>query len=233
MAWCRRNIPSEVYLMVRPIRCLTTLPPSRISSSSTFLPRKFHRGRSVSSLCSLSSVLTTHRYYTPSPPPIPVEEEFKVVYTAPLKGAVRAVKIFSVCTAASAALGGPVLVCLGNPGVSLMGRIAISSLVMLVGFSTTAILHWLTKGYIIRMEYHKQSQTVAAYTCNLLARLKRNEFHISDFGPSPNTAGFSTFQARGKSYFLHSEVLGNTKLLSQLVGPCRDWTEETLQDKNK
>ncbi len=145
-------------------------------------------------------------------------ESFRLVYTAPLKGAIRAVKVFSLCTAVSAAAGGPVLVILGNPGVPLAGRVAISSLVVMVGLSTTAILHWLTKGYVIKMLYNQHTETVAAYTLSLLARLKRNEFHLSESGPPPSTAGFSSFQARGKSYFMHLDVFENRQLLGNITG---------------
>ncbi len=70
----------------------------------------------------------------------------EVVYVAPLRGAVRAVKVFSLSTAVAAFFGGPVLVWLGNPSVPLAGRVIMSSLVMLVGLGTTGVLHWLVKG---------------------------------------------------------------------------------------
>ena len=73
----------------------------------------------------------------------------EVVYTAPLKGAVRAIKIFSLTTAVLAFFGGPVLVWCGNPSVPLVGRAMMSSLVMVVGLGTTAILHWLVKGEVL------------------------------------------------------------------------------------
>lgn len=70
----------------------------------------------------------------------------ELVYTAPLKGAVRAIKIFSLSTAVATFFGGPVLVWLGNPSVPLVARVMMSSVVMLVGLGTTALLHWLLKG---------------------------------------------------------------------------------------
>ena len=70
----------------------------------------------------------------------------EVVYEAPLKGAVRAVKVFSLTTALGSFFGGPILLWFGNPSVPLAGRAIMTSLVMLVGLGTTAILHWLVKG---------------------------------------------------------------------------------------
>lgn len=72
--------------------------------------------------------------------------DMEVVYTAPLKGAVRAIKVFSLTTAVASFFGGPCLVWLGNPSVPLAGRLIMTSLVMLVGLGTTALLHWLVKG---------------------------------------------------------------------------------------
>ena len=143
--------------------------------------------------------------------------EFQLVYTGPFKGAVRALKVFSLTTAVLASVGGPVLVWLGDESVPLAGRVALSSLVMFVSISTTAILHWLLKGYIIHLHYNPGAQRVAAYTLSLLARKTRNEFDISDIRPPAGLAGFSTFQALGKSYFMHTDIFPDKQMLSQML----------------
>lgn len=76
----------------------------------------------------------------------PASTDTEVVYIAPLKGAVRAIKVFSLTTAVAAFFGGPVLVWLGNPSVPVVGRVMMSTVVMMVGLGTTALLHWLVKG---------------------------------------------------------------------------------------
>lgn len=143
--------------------------------------------------------------------------EYQLVYTGPLKGAVKALKIFSLTTAVLASCGGPVLVWLGKESVPVAARLALSSLVLLVGLSTTAILHWLLKGYITHLYYQPQTQRVAAHTLSLLARRARNEFDAHEMRPPSGLAGFSTFQARGKSYFMHTEVFPDKQLLSALL----------------
>ena len=186
------------------------------TSSSLLKPQL---GRELISTPTVS--LQRCRWYTSAP------DGFKVVYVAPLKGAVRAVKMFSLTTAVAAFFGGPTLVWLGNPSVPVVGRVAISSLVMLVGISTTAILHWLLKGYVMQLQYNKETQTVAVYTLSLIARKKRNEFLISEAGPPPSVSGFSTFQAKGKSYFMHTDVFEDKKLLSAMLG-----AHSILEDKD-
>ena len=143
--------------------------------------------------------------------------DFTLVYTGPLKGAVKALKIFSLSTAVLASCGGPVLVWLGKESVPVAARLALCSVVLLVGLSTTAILHWLLKGYITRLYYQPETQRVAAHTLSLLARQVRNEFETSEMRPPTGLAGFSTFQARDRAYFMHTEVFPDKHLLSTLV----------------
>lgn len=143
--------------------------------------------------------------------------EFELVYTGPLKGAVKALKIFSLSTAVLAACGGPVLVWLGNESVPAAARVALCSLVLVVGLSTTALLHWLLKGYITHLYYHPQTQHVAAHTLSLLARRVRNEFKVSEIRPPTGLSSFSTFQVQEKAYFMHTEVFPDQHRLTTLL----------------
>ena len=143
--------------------------------------------------------------------------EFELVYTGPLKGAVKALKIFSLTTAILATTGGPILVWLGNESVPLAARIALSSLVMFVGLSTTAILHWLLKGYVIYLHYNAKEQRVAAHTLSVMVRRTRTEFSVEEIRPPTGLAGFSTFQALGKSFFMHTDVFPDKLMLTQLL----------------
>lgn len=148
--------------------------------------------------------------------------DYELVYTAPLKGAIRAVKIFSLTTAAASMVGGPVLVSFGNPSVPLFGRVIMSTLVMLVGISTTALLHWLVKGYVIRIYYNRNTNMIKLNTLSVLGQKKCHEFDLSEAKP-PSATAFSSFQARGKSYFIHAEVLKDEKLASSLLGVYADF----------
>ncbi len=70
----------------------------------------------------------------------------EVVYMAPLKGAIRALKVFSLTTATATLVGSPVLVWVGNPSVPLVARVMMSFVVMFAGLGTTGLLHWMLKG---------------------------------------------------------------------------------------
>lgn len=144
---------------------------------------------------------------------------FELVYKGPLRSAVRAVKVFSLSTCAIALAGGPILVMLGNPTVPLIGRILMTSVVMMVGVSTTLILHWLMKGYVIEMYFDPKSEQLRVYTLTMLAGRQCHTFHLREAGPPESLTAFSTFQAQGKSYFMHTDVMENKALLGKILGP--------------
>lgn len=145
-------------------------------------------------------------------------EGFKKIYTGPLKGAVRAIKVFSLCTCVAAVVSAPIFIWLGKASVPLMGRILMTSLVTTFGVGTTGLLHWLLKGYVLQLHYNAQTQIVRVQTLSVIGRKKMTEFHISESGPPPKVSGFSSFQAKGKSYFLHTDVFKDKNLLSGLLG---------------
>ena len=206
-------------LFHRPLSPLTASCLSSVSSRvstfpSTALPACVRQRCTVLSTAISNSILSQHFTTEASQGNT---GEFKLVYTGPIKGAVRALKIFSLSTAALALCGGPVLVWLGKESVPVAARLALCSLVLIVSLSTTAILHWLLKGYITHLYYQQDSQRVATHTLSLLARRVRNEFKLSEIGPPTGLAGFSTFQAQGKAYFMNTEVFPDQHLLSVLL----------------
>lgn len=144
--------------------------------------------------------------------------DFKLVYDGPLKQAVKAIKIFSISTSVCVLLGAPVLVVLGNPGVPVLGRVAISSIVVLLGLTTTLILHWFTKSYVTRMWHSRDKDQLVIHTLSLLARTKQKEFAVSEAGPPGNVASFATFKAGRERFFLHTEVFEDKNLLSRILG---------------
>lgn len=162
-----------------------------------------------------------------------VEGEFELVYRGPLRSAIRAVKLFSLSTCAIALVGGPVLVMMGNPSVPLIGRILMTSFVMTVGVSTTLILHWLMKGYVIEMYYDPKAEKLRVYTLTMFAKKRCQTFHLSEAGPPESLTAFSTFQAQGKSYFMHTEVMENKELLGKILGPYMALESSELWSKDR
>lgn len=158
---------------------------------------------------------------------------FELVYRGPLRSAVRAVKVFSLTTCAAALVGGPVLVTMGNPSVPLLGRALMTAFVMTIGVSTTLILHWLMKGYVINMYFDPKSENLRVYTLTMFAGKRCHTFHLSEAGPPENIAAFSTFQAKGKSFFMHTEVMENKELLGKILGPYMKLEDKEFWEQNE
>ena len=209
---CRRPL-SPLHSIRRPLSAVSYCEQSRLSNLHPRLPYTAlllsrHMNTEATTTTSSTTASTTSTELT---------GEFQLVYTGALKGAVRALKVFSLTTAVLASFGGPVLVWLGKESVPVSARIALSSIVLLVSLSTTGILHWLLKGYITHLYYQPHTERVAALTLSFLARRARSEFPVDEMRPPSGLAGFSTFQAHGKGFFMHAETFPDKHLLSVLL----------------
>jgi len=74
-----------------------------------------------------------------------------LIYHSPMERAVRAVKAFSLTSAAMALISAPVMVVLANPDMPMIGRMAIAGTVVTFGISTTIALTYFTRSYVIRV----------------------------------------------------------------------------------
>ena len=76
------------------------------------------------------------------------------------------------------------------------------------------------------MMYDRVSGDVSVQTLSLLSRLKEHSFHVSEAAPPSKATAFSSFQARGKSFFLHTEVFEDRELLTKLLGAYSVFEEQ-------
>lgn len=86
-------------------------------------------------------------------------------------------------------------------------------------------------GYVMKFRYNRETEEVVINTLSLLAMKKEHRFHISAAGPPSKAIAFSTFQAEGKSFFMHTEIFQDRELLSKLLGAYI--TFEDIWDKEK
>ena len=89
------------------------------------------------------------------------------------------------------------------------------------------------KGYVIEMYFDPKSDNIRVYTLTMFARKRCHEFHLSEAGPPENIAAFSTFQAKGKSFFMHTEVMENKELLGKILGPFMRMEDSEFWKQNK
>ena len=156
-------------------------------------------------------------------------KESNVVYVAPFSRAVRVLKLVSITTFLLTITSAPLIVMMGNEAAPLAGRIAMSSVVTLFGCMTTILLTWFTKCYIATMYFNKSSEQVLVECYNIFAQKRQFQFHISDCKP-PSNYTMSSFNAKGRNYFLHMEVFEDRELLTKLVGAEQIAAMETMQN---
>lgn len=137
----------------------------------------------------------------------------QLVYEGPLSRSVQLVKVFSLSTALATVVATPILMAYGKETVPLIGKVAIASTVLLAGTSTTFLLHWVTKVYVHKLYYSAATETFIAETMSVLARRKEAQFKLHEIRLAKEPTAFTTFQAKGKKYFLHTDLLEAQQVL--------------------
>ncbi|XP_031574751.1 transmembrane protein 70, mitochondrial-like [Actinia tenebrosa] len=143
----------------------------------------------------------------------PNNHNWNLVYEGPLSKSVKYVKGFSLTTAAASIAGSPILVYFGKQSVPIVGKLAIAGLLCIIGNSTTVLLHWFSKAYVHKMYYDSTRQVFSAETSSFLGRLQRTDFEVKDIIFPQEESAFSTFEAKGKKFFLHQEMVEAQQVL--------------------
>lgn len=201
------------------------------TSRTVFLKRSTKRQMSISSMMfSLpsSSIVPRNSSYSTSAHSDIVKES-NVVYIAPFFRAVRVLKLVSITTFFLTITSSPLIVMMGSDAAPLAGRIAMSSVVTLFGCTTTFLLTWFTKCYITKMYFSKTSGEILVECYNIFVRKRQFRFHVSECKP-PSNYTMSSFNAKGRNYFLHMEVFEDRELLTKLVGAEQIAAMETMQN---
>ncbi|QDZ18035.1 hypothetical protein HOP50_01g05410 [Chloropicon primus] len=115
-------------------------------------------------------------------------------YVAPFGGALKRVKILSVCSLCATFTSLPVMLYLQG-GFQLSGRIGA---VMTVGFFslfTTGMLHWFSSPYICAFRHGEGSEAVEVETCTLLGQKRIRKFKFEEMeAPEGSLRPLITFE---------------------------------------
>ncbi|XP_062501902.1 uncharacterized protein LOC134179009 [Corticium candelabrum] len=141
--------------------------------------------------------------------------QFELVYTAPIAGAVKAIKVFSLSTCVATIIGLPILVVFGK--LSLMGKVSLACVIGPIGIGTTFLLHLFVRGYITNMWYSRKTNKLRISTLSLLATNVMTEFGMEDIDAVDTVNVLSTFTVKGKGYFIHPEVFSDKELVERLL----------------
>eukprot|EP00898_Chlorokybus_atmophyticus_P002483 jgi/Chlat1/3235/Chrsp22S03510 len=145
----------------------------------------------------------------------PQEGKPVLIYTGPMSGSVKGVKLLSLSSAMLTLVGAPLFV-LTNPNLSPTGRIAIAGTMIFFGLSTTALLHWFSSTYVHKMWAIRGSDRVEVEVLNVLASKKREAFSLGDVQYSQTLRPLVSFEADKRQYYVDEEVL-DENVLRQLM----------------
>ena len=151
------------------------------------------------------------------------DEDFRLVYEGPLSKKIKYLKLFSFTTAA-VSLSAPAIIFLGSSAVTPLVKGILASTVVVMGVTTTSLLHWLTRVYVHRMFFHSETRTFSAETSTIFGTMKKTRFSVEDIMIPEIEGAFSSFEAKGNKYFIHVEL----KEAEQILKYVKEYNLETL-----
>lgn len=98
---------------------------------------------------------------------------------------------------------------------------------------TPALLHFLTKGYVIRLYHEATTDTYKAITYSVVLSEKSTVFHQNDVKVPNSTHVFTTFYAKTKSLLVNPALFPNPKDYDHLMGYDKPFTFDMEEDSEK
>ena len=151
------------------------------------------------------------------------DNDFRLVYEGPLSKKIKFLKMFSLTTA-TVSLAAPVVIFMSHSTLHVVAKALLASTVIVMGVTTTSLLHWLTRVYVYKMFFHPDNRTFAAETSTIFGTTKRQYFSVEDMVIPEVESAFSTFEAKGSKYFIHVDL----KEAEQILKYVRDYNLESL-----
>lgn len=99
------------------------------------------------------------------------------------------------------------------------------------GAGTTSILSMLSKGYVTRLYLSPDGTKMTAETISLFARTRKHEWEVWDIRPPDSLMPYTTFEAKGKSFYVEGHAFGDTELWRSLF-PFAVKEDEAKQKRN-
>ncbi|XP_063780046.1 LOW QUALITY PROTEIN: transmembrane protein 70, mitochondrial [Pseudophryne corroboree] len=153
------------------------------------------------------------------------QELGNLVYTGNLARAVLGVKFFSYSTSMASLFILPVIMMKSGIGVdSLALKIAFFSVVGFFTFVTPVTLHFLTKGYVVRLYHNRDTDLYTAITYNAFLVEKRTVFSPEEVTVPGISKMFTTFYAKKKSMLVNPELFPNSWHYHHLMGYDKPFT---------
>lgn len=163
----------------------------------------------VPSFCSSIRCVSTE---TPS-------TEGQLIYTGNLGTAVRGVKFFSYSTSGASLFLMPQILLKTGLGVqSFALQAAFCGIIGFFTFLTPVLLHLVTRGYVIRLYHHPDTDTYTAVTYSVFLTEKRRVFHQRQVRIPSVSRMFTTFYAGDVGLLVNPDLFAMPQDYNHLMG---------------
>ncbi|XP_061294996.1 transmembrane protein 70, mitochondrial [Bos javanicus] len=161
-------------------------------------------------------------------------EDGRLIYTGNLARTVFGVKCFSYSTSLISLAFLPYIfaqnnVIFGSLPLQILFYGTIGSFTVI----TPALLHFLTKGYVIRLYHEARTDTYKAITYSVVLSEKSTVFHQNDVKIPNSTHVFTTFYAKTKSLLVNPALFPNPEDYNHLMGYDKPFTFDLEEASEK
>mmetsp|Transcript_26996 Transcript_26996/g.64033 ORF Transcript_26996/g.64033 Transcript_26996/m.64033 type:complete len:234 (-) Transcript_26996:202-903(-) len=139
-------------------------------------------------------------------------------YTGPFHSAVKRVKVLSVTSLGMTLAGAPMLVYLqGDAAMTLAAKAGLACTLCGFGALTTGLLQWFASPYVCCLRHDKTTGMIDVKTLSFFAQERWNRFHVNEVSPTASFSPVSTFDARGKTFYVDPDHFQDLDLLAKLT----------------
>ncbi|XP_037658433.1 transmembrane protein 70, mitochondrial [Choloepus didactylus] len=184
-------------------------------------------GRAQISICWEGCVRCLHTQLEKS-------EDGRLIYTGNLARTVFGVKCFSYSTSALSLAFLPYIFAQNNIIFgSLPLQILFYSVIGSFTVITPLLLHFVTKGYVIRLYHEATTDTYKAITYSIMLSETSTVFHQNDVKIPDSTHMFTTFYAKTKSLLVNPLLFPNPEDYDHLMGYDKPFTFDMEEASKK
>ncbi|KAJ1076108.1 hypothetical protein K5549_008962 [Capra hircus] len=161
-------------------------------------------------------------------------EDGRLIYTGNLARTVFGVKCFSYSTSLISLAFLPYIfaqnnVIFGSLPLQILFYGTIGSFTVI----TPALLHFLTKGYVVRLYHEARTDTYKAVTYSVVLSETSTVFHQNDVKIPNSTHVFTTFYAKTKSLLVNPALFPNPEDYNHLMGYDKPFTFDLEEASEK
>ncbi|XP_006860068.1 PREDICTED: transmembrane protein 70, mitochondrial [Chrysochloris asiatica] len=161
-------------------------------------------------------------------------EDGRLIYTGNQARTVFGVKCFSYSTSAISLASLPYIFAQSNIVFgSLPLQILFYGIIGSFTVITPVLLHFVTKGYVVRLYHEATTDTYKAITYNVVLSETSTVFHQNDVKIPESTHVFTTFYAKTKSLLVNPVLFPNPQDYNHLMGYDKPFTFDMEEASEK